>query len=114
MINNPPLISPNNLHFSAGTNPHYQFRLGTNSPPLVTPPGLIIIRHGDADGVERVRELDILLIAHNSDYDSIFILEYLQNVQPIELVSGSFSTLERVRSPRRSHGGKERGGEVAA
>ena len=26
---------------------------------------------------------DILLIAHNSDYDCIFILEYLQNVQPI-------------------------------
>ena len=26
---------------------------------------------------------DILLIAHNSDYDCRFILEYLQNVQPI-------------------------------
>ena len=26
---------------------------------------------------------DILLIAHSSDYDYIFILEYLQNVQPI-------------------------------
>ena len=26
---------------------------------------------------------DILLIAHNSDYDCIFILEYLYNVQPI-------------------------------
>ena len=26
---------------------------------------------------------DILLIAHNSDYDCIFILEYLQNVKPI-------------------------------
>ena len=26
---------------------------------------------------------DILLIAHNSDYDCIFILEYLQNIKPI-------------------------------
>ena len=26
---------------------------------------------------------DSLLIAHNSDYDCRFILEYLQNVQPI-------------------------------
>ena len=26
---------------------------------------------------------DILLIAHNSDYDCRFILEYLQNVKPI-------------------------------
>ena len=25
----------------------------------------------------------MLLIAHNSDYDCIFILEYLQNVKPI-------------------------------
>ena len=26
---------------------------------------------------------DILLVAHNSDYDCIFILEYLENVKPI-------------------------------
>ena len=26
---------------------------------------------------------DILLIAHNSDYDCRFVLEYLQNVKPI-------------------------------
>ena len=26
---------------------------------------------------------DILLIAHNSDYDCIFVLEYLENVKPI-------------------------------
>ena len=26
---------------------------------------------------------EILLIAHNSDYDCIFILEYLRNVKPI-------------------------------
>ena len=26
---------------------------------------------------------NILLIAHNSDYDCIFILEYLENVKPI-------------------------------
>ena len=32
---------------------------------------------------------DILLIAHNSDYDCRFVLEYLQNVQPIDK-SGRF------------------------
>ena len=32
---------------------------------------------------------DILLIAHNSDYDCRFILEYLSNVQPI-VKSGRF------------------------
>ena len=32
---------------------------------------------------------DILLIAHNSDYDCIFILEYLQNAKPI-VKSGRF------------------------
>ena len=32
---------------------------------------------------------DILLIAHNSDYDCIFILEYVQHVKPI-VKSGRF------------------------
>ena len=27
---------------------------------------------------------EILLIAHNSDYECVFILEYLNNVKPIE------------------------------
>ena len=26
---------------------------------------------------------EVLLIAHNSDYDCIFMLEYLQNVKPV-------------------------------
>ena len=37
---------------------------------------------------------DILLIAHSSDYDCRFILEYLQNVQPI-VKSGRFYRLKQ-------------------
>ena len=36
---------------------------------------------------------EILLIAHNSDYDCRFILEYLQNVKPI-VKSNRFSQVK--------------------
>ena len=38
IITPPPLISPNNIHFSAGQHPHYQFRLGNDLFPINKPP----------------------------------------------------------------------------